>query len=86
MVSFTCRSYAPVASQRAAMCWISVGVWKSSSSLSIAIRSRTGPRAVTQPARRPPPTTFDSEFTYSTWAGASSRSERTKCPSKFMSA
>ena len=59
----TCRSYAPVASQRAAMCWISVAEWKSLSSFSIAIRSRTGPRAATQPARSPPPTTFDSEFT-----------------------
>ena len=45
------------------MCWISVAEWKSLSSLSMAIRSRTGPRAATQPVRRPPPTTFDSEFT-----------------------
>ena len=45
------------------MCCVSVGLWKSLSSLSIASRSCTGPRAAIQPTRSPPPTVFDSEST-----------------------
>ena len=45
------------------MCWGSVLVWKSVASLSIASRSKTGPRAAIQPIRSPPPTVFDSEST-----------------------
>ena len=50
------------------------------------MRSLIGPRAATQPTRRPGPTTFDSDPAWITWAGASSRIDRPRSPSRRVSA
>ncbi len=44
----------------AATSWLRTGVWMSSERFSAMIRSSTGPEAMTQPARSPPPTVFES--------------------------
>ena len=64
------------------MSWVSAGLWRSLFIFSWARRARTGPCAASQPMRRPPATVFDSDSTWTTWAGASLRMLGTRGPSK----